>query len=63
MLKRADSSIKKQMDLVRYIKLQRFHWLSAPLLLKPPQLDLMEKVATMQIRESSDLDRGSEDDF
>ena len=63
MLYRADQSITRQLDLMRYIKLQRFQWLSVLLLLKRPQWKLIDKVSSMHIRESSDLSRGSVEEF
>ena len=62
MLDRADQSIRKQLDLGRFLKRQRMQSLNMLTALKLPQIQLIDDASTMLIRESSDLDKVDGDD-
>ena len=47
--------ISGQLDLVKYIKLQKMKWLTVMTMLKPSQMLLIDKLSKMLIYESSDL--------
>ena len=62
MLDRADLLITRQLDLVRFLKLQKLKCLTTLSALSPPQMELVHKMSTMLIHESSDLNIGKVDD-
>ena len=56
MLERADSSVARELDLIKYIQRSRLHSFMALILLGSHQQLIAEKMSTCLIRESSDLD-------
>ena len=60
MLRRANQSIVRQLDLVRYVKLRQMMWLNVLTELKPSQLNLIDILSTMVIHDTSDLNEQHE---
>ena len=63
MLKRADSAVSRELDLVKYIQRSRLHSLMTLISMRSHQQLIAEKISTCLIRESSDLSDNSSDDF
>ena len=62
MLKKAESSITKDLDLVLFIRRQRLQTFTKFATLNLRQRFVVEKMETMLIRESSDLDDSTSED-
>ena len=62
MLKKAESSITKELDLVKFIHRQRLQTFTTLATLNASQRFVVDKMATMLIRESSDLDDSTSND-
>ena len=62
MLAKADSSVKKELDLVKFIHRQRVLNFAALVTLSGNQRYMVDKMATPLIRESSDLDDSTSSD-
>ena len=63
MMAKAEASIAKEMDLVKFLYRQRLTSFATMATLDGRQQFIVDKMSTMIIRESSDLDESSEDDF
>mmetsp|Transcript_15901 Transcript_15901/g.20065 ORF Transcript_15901/g.20065 Transcript_15901/m.20065 type:complete len:180 (+) Transcript_15901:1292-1831(+) len=63
MLAKAESSITKELDIVKFLQRQRLQSYMALAILNGRQQYLADKMATMLIRESSDFDESTDDDF
>ena len=62
-LKKADTSVARELDLVKFIQRQRLTTFTTLAALNGRQQFIADKMATKLIRESSDLDDDTEDDF
>ena len=63
MLRRADSAVAKELDLVKFMQRSRLNSFMALVALSSRQLLIADKISTCLIRESSELSDNSEDDF
>ena len=63
MLKRAESTVARELDLIKYIKRSRLHSLMALISLSSHQQLIADKMSSCLIRESSDLGDSSQDNF
>ena len=63
MLKRADSEVAKELDIVKYIQRSRLNSIMMLILLSSHQKLIADKMSTCLIRESSDLSENSKDEF
>ena len=63
MLEKADGSISRELDLIKFIQRQRLTTFATLASMSSRQKFVADKLATMIIRESSDLNDSSEDDF
>mmetsp|Transcript_36842 Transcript_36842/g.48381 ORF Transcript_36842/g.48381 Transcript_36842/m.48381 type:complete len:129 (+) Transcript_36842:1286-1672(+) len=62
MLNKAESSISKELDIVKFLQRSRLTSYTAIATLNGRQQYIADKMATMLIRESTDFDDGTEDD-
>ena len=63
MIAKAKSSVEKELDLVKFIQRQRLTTFSVLTIFNGRQKFIADKMATKLIRESSDLNEGTSDDF
>ena len=63
MMGKAEISVTKELDLVKFIRRQRFTQYATLSLLNGRQVFVTDKLSNMLIRESSDLDEYTEDDM
>ena len=63
MLAKATSSVKKELDLIKFIQRQRLQTFTTLSVFNSRQKYVADKMSTMIIRESSDLNDQTEDDF
>ena len=63
MISKADSSVMRELDLIKFIQRQRLTTFTTLATLNGRQQYVADKMATKLIRESSDLDNSTEDDF
>ena len=63
MLVKAQSSVAKEMDLIKFIQRQRLSTFTTLAALNGRQQYVADKMATKLIRESSDFDNSPDDDF
>ena len=61
MMRKADSCMKKDMDLVKFLQRQRLSSFTSLATLDGRQYFVADKMASMIIRESSDLDASTDD--
>ena len=63
MMNKAESKVAKELDIVKFIKRQRFTQYASTALMSSHQQFMTDKMSSMLIRESSDLDDGTSDDM
>ena len=63
MMGKAESAVTKELDIVKFIRRQRFTQYASLALLNGRQLFVTDGLSNMLIRESSDLDEETEDDM
>ena len=63
MLNKADTAIIKELDLIKFLQRQRLTTFNLLATMNARQSFIADKMATMIIRESSDLDGSTEEDF
>ena len=63
MMKKAESKVTKELDLVKFMQRQRFTQYASIALMSSHQRFMTDKMSSMLIRESSDLDDGTSDDM
>ena len=63
MMDRAESSVLRELDLVRFIKMQRFTKYASLALLRGHQRFMADKMSTLVMREASELELKSSEDL
>lgn len=63
MLNKADTAIIKELDLIKFLQRQRLTTFNLLATMNARHSFIADKMATMIIRESSDLDGSTEEDF
>jgi len=63
MMGKAENNVDKELDIVKFIRRQRFSQFALLSLLSGRQTYIVDKISEMVIRESSDLDDATESDL